>query len=133
MKNTPPTIYWSNITPRERDAVVAEHVMGWKRIGAVTKKVIGNGYVTKPGWCQPDDWECFDNDIPKFTESWEDMGLVVEEMREQGLQISIGAKNTLVTIDPHDNDIRGYAENENDIPEAVAIAALRAREIEVII
>lgn len=148
---------WNEMSPRERDALVAEKVMGWKRYAAVSR---GNRVVViaeKLGDCwhihsrsqrDPGTWEATDDpltetwNLKRYTTSISAAWEVVEKMREEGLLFEIGSRVSegWYAMTMH-ADYRSCPECDGPYdlpywhaptaPEAICLAALRAKGVEV--
>jgi hypothetical protein len=131
------TIHWTNLTPGERDAIIAEFVMGWN-LNVKKYSYIGSHGLYWPNPGKPAHaW--------KPTESIADAWLVVEKMQDVGFGVGIFAVpgyssimhgwlvvfgGGVYPINPRELSKHHHASAET-VQESVCIAALRAKGIEV--
>lgn len=125
-------IKWPSLSAREKDALVAEKVMGW---------------VLDDDGC----WWDGDNEpmnSQEFTKTWKGMGLIIEKMHEKhpGWRFSLLGGDTRLgnrcfgwnaEFFGHEDPAKNFGQRHGEChyystaPEAVAIAALRAKGIEI--
>lgn len=124
---------WDAMTPRERDAMVAE-VFGWV-VSVDRKDPMGN----PEGKRYPNGAAILQRAIPAYTSTWPGFGLVVERMRELGwclVLLAMGAADNhkwhadwsqgMPVGGPDDMAVGSAA--ADSAPAATALAAVRARE-----
>lgn len=115
---------WDQMTSRERDALVAETVMETPR-----HLIFGTNYELGSGA----DFDIV-NYAPQYTTDISAAWEVAEKMRENGFWYFIGSGSKehgkiVVEFRPQGED--GVAVVMDDVPEAICLAALRAKGVEV--
>jgi len=130
------TYKWTEMTPRERDALVAEKVFG-NKVSWFSLHVNSLGYEEnlpdKDGDCPMQlmladgEWST----IPKYTTDISAAWEVMEKMRKSGCLVSVhnvfgGYRSTVV---PHEHD--AFWGDAPTAPEAICLAALRAVGVDV--
>lgn len=117
---------WERMTPRERDAWVAEKVMGW------TKERTGENV-----WYEPESrlWKPMDHitTLPRFSTDIAAAWKVVEKITKKGFDVSIlvvDGYNIDVGIDLYAGDtlVKRLSHHAPTAPEAICKAALLALE-----
>jgi hypothetical protein len=118
-------IKWDELSPRERDALVAEKVMGW---------VLGNNPLTSmidTGWIDPvtGSWAKGFSPSADITDAWQ----VVEKLQEVYLYTDIRtcADFYEVWITDHANDSTTGTFATPKLPEAICFASLKAMGVEI--
>jgi hypothetical protein len=115
---------WDELSPRERDTLVAEHVMGWK--------------LDKPYWSEKEVWVKSGTNYD-WTENWSpstniaDAWQVAEKLQEVYLYTDIRtcADFYEVWITDHANDSATETFATPKLPEAICLASLKAMGIEI--
>jgi len=117
---------WDALDPREKDALVAEKVMGFEKRDCISR--IDGDYL---GWLWFQDGKERGSDEAKcnwFTTSWDAMREVVEKMQED-CDVFLefwGDREWTVANHPVGFRDAGYVVTAATLPEAVCIAALTA-------
>lgn len=116
---TPTPIRWNALTPRERNALIAEHIFGLIVYRFETAEW-GTGSMVNP--------------LRPYTTSYEASFAVVEKMREKGFEVVMDAAEVgnwvCVFFRSDDRDTIVEVEAAN-LPEAITIGSLQAHGFEV--
>jgi len=122
----------TEMTPRERDALVAEKVMGWTVIETDDCGGVDNFWLSKDGQHPYHNEFGIDLDLPEYTRLIAAAWKVVEKMEAEGYDYIIApdevAFATLETAEAWGEDPTA---GNGSIPEAICLAALRAKGIDV--
>lgn len=111
------------LTGRALDAAVAEHVIGWTRMPWKKEKGVLEGEFM---WKTPGDEGLYPAELPRYSTTWEGMGLVVEEMKRRGWRwAAFDESSGYLCSFVRDDEEEIYA-SAPTAPEAVARAALLA-------
>jgi hypothetical protein len=107
---------------RQLDALVAEHVMGWKKSNHLGS-VIYEGKVWAYDMSPDDASESYVNEehLPRFSTSIADAWLVVEKMAERSSDWSVCEGITAAFLTDEWHDVTA-----DTAPEAICLAALKA-------
>lgn len=104
---------WNGMTPRERDAWVAEVVFGWKPLGDGRMRS-SDGFMIRA--------------IPEYTTDISAAWAVVDRYYSYRITRLNGVDHYRVVLHDEDGDLRAYA-HSSSAPEAIGLAAILAKSL----
>lgn len=125
---------WSEMTVRERDAMVHQHVFGFDMVGFVTPK----GYA-RNSWVKEEENRTTWIDVPEYSTDISAAWEIVERLDAQRIRLSMSRfYNGIITgvptcwgVDFSGDDAEWCGTEAQTAPEAICIAALKAVGVEV--